>query len=306
MSLFYSDNMEEYAEQFLRYMQNEKRSSPLTITAYRNDLEHFSSYLKEQGLGEMWQAKARYMRKWIMSLLAGGMMARSVNRKIASVRSYFKYLCREQIIESSPCAIIPNVKTPKKLPIFLHENEMDLMLDKCGFEENYEGVRDRTILQLFYLTGMRLSELVNLTDNQIDFGNQFLVVNGKRSKQRIIPFTKFLFSILNSYLELRNSEFGSGAIGGRLFLTAKGEPIYAKLVYRLVHRHIETVSTITRKSPHILRHTFATVLLNNGADLLTIKELLGHSSLTATQIYAHSDFEHLKKTYNQAHPWAKN
>ena len=241
-----------------------------------------------------------------MHLLSTGMMARSVNRKIASVRSYFRFLCNEELRETNPCTIIFNVKTPKKLPIFLHADDVDLMLDECNFEDSYEGVRDRTILQLFYLTGMRLAELVNLTDNQIDFENDYILVNGKRSKQRIIPFTKFLKTILNAYLELRNAEFGKEVVGGRLFLTNKGEPIYPKLVYRIVHKHIEMVSTITKKSPHIMRHTFATVLLNNGAELMAIKELLGHSSLAATQIYAHNDFEHLNKEYKQAHPWAKN
>jgi len=298
--------MEENAESFLRYMQYEKRCSPLTVVAYRSDLQLFSDFMSRHGYGPMWQARAKQMRKWIMSLLAGGMMARSVNRKIASVRSYFKYLLREEVIEASPCAIIPNVKTPKRLPVFLHAEDMNLMLDECDYPDTYEGQRDRTIIQLFYLSGMRLSELVNMTDNQIDFGNRFLIVNGKRSKQRIIPFTNVLNSILFSYLELRNSEFGNWTKGGRLFLTAKGEPIYPKLVYRLVHKHIEMVSTITRKSPHVLRHTFATALLNNGADLMAIKELLGHSSLNATQIYAHSDFEHLNKEYKQAHPWATN
>mgnify|MGYP002626465976 CR=1 FL=1 len=254
----------------------------------------------------MCDCNARHVRRWIMHLLSSGMMARSVNRKIASVRSYFRFLCKEELRETNPCSIIANVKTPKKLPIFLHADDVDLMLDECNFDDSYEGMRDRTILQVLYLTGMRLSEMVNLTDNQVDFENEFILVNGKRAKQRIIPFTKFLKTILNSYLELRNAEFGNEVAGGRFFLTNKGEPIYPKLVYRIVHKHIETVSTIAKKSPHVMRHTFATVLLNNGAELMAIKELLGHSSLTATQIYAHNDFEQLNKEYKQAHPWAKN
>lgn len=297
--------MEEYAEMFLKYMRYEKRCSPLTVIAYRTDLLLFSDFMEKKGFGPMWQGKARHLRKFIMHLLSGGMMARSVNRKIASVRSYFKFLCREEILDNNPCAIVPNVKTPKRLPVFLRADEVDSMLDVSLYPDTYEGVRDRTIIQLFYLSGMRLSELINMTDNQIDFGNQYLLVNGKRSKQRIIPFTKVLYFILNSYLERRNSEFGNQAQGGRLFLTAKGDPVYPKLVYDLVHRHIEMVSTVSQKSPHVLRHTFATALLNNGADLMSIKELLGHSSLTATQIYAHSDFAQLNKVYNQAHPWAK-
>ena len=298
--------MEDYAELFLKYMRYEKRCSPLTVKAYRTDLLLYSDFMQSRGYGPMWQGRARHLRKWIMHLLSQGMKPRSVNRKIASVRSYCKFLCREEILETNPCAIVQNVKTPKRLPVFLRADEVNVMLDDADYPDTYEGVRDKTIIQLFYLSGMRLSELINMTDNQIDFGNRFLLVNGKRSKQRIIPFTKVLYFILNSYLERRNSEFGSWAVGGRLFLTAKGEPLYPKLVYDLVHRHIEMVSTVSQKSPHVLRHTFATVLLNNGADLMSIKELLGHSSLTATQIYAHSDFAHLNKVYNQAHPWAKN
>ncbi len=298
--------MEEYAQLFLKYLTYEKRCSPLTIIAYRSDLKLYSDFMQQKGYGFMWQCSAKHVRKWIMHLLSDGMTARSVNRKVASVRSYFRFLCHEEIRENNPCTIISNVKTPKRLPVFLHAEDVDLMLDKCNFDNTYEGVRDRTILQLLYMTGMRLSELVNLTDKQFDFDNEYVIVNGKRSKQRIIPFTKFLKSILNDYLELRNSEFGNVVAGGRFFLTNKGNPIYPKLVYRVVHRHIEMVSTITKKSPHVMRHTFATVLLNNGAELMAIKELLGHSSLTATQIYAHNDFEQLNNEYKQAHPWAAN
>jgi len=297
--------MEEFAELFLKYLTYEKRCSPLTTIAYRSDLELFSNFMNQKGYGLMCDSNAHQVRKWIMHMLSSGFTARSVNRKIASVRSYFRFLCREELRTNNPCTIISNVKTPKKLPVFLHASDVDLMLDQCNFDDTYEGVRDRTIIQLLYLTGMRLSELVNLTDNQIDFENEYILVNGKRSKQRIIPFSKFLNSILNSYLELRNSEFEKNS-GGRFFLTNKGEPIYPKLVYRIVHKHIEMVSTITKKSPHVMRHTFATVLLNNGAELMAIKELLGHSSLTATQIYAHNDFEQLNKEYQQAHPWAKS
>lgn len=290
---------------FLKYMKYERRCSPLTIEAYANDLRLLTSFIELKGLGELDSIHSRVIRSWIMHLLTNGQVARSVNRKIASVRSYFKYLCREELIDKNPCAVIGNVKTPKALPIFLQEKDMDLMLEKVNFDDTYEGVRDRAILETFYLTGMRLSELTNLTDSQVDFSGKVLIVNGKRQKQRIIPFTKLLNSTLITYLQRRNKEFGSQPISGHFFLTAKGEPIYTKLVYRLVHRHIEMVSTIQKKSPHVLRHTFATALLNHGADLIAIKELLGHSSLAATQIYVHSDFGTLNKIYKQAHPRAE-
>ncbi len=295
----------DHREQFLNYMRYERRSSPLTVEAYDNDLRLLVTYLTNNNLGEIDEISSATIRRWIMQLLTDGMAARSVNRKIASTRSYFRYLCRNELLDKNPCTVIENVKTPKKLPVFLHDKEMDLMLDKMNFDDDFEGVRDRTILETFYMTGMRLSELTNLTDNQIDFARQVITVTGKRSKQRIIPITKVLEETLKSYLQRRNKEFGQQS-HGRLFLTKKGDPIYTKLVYRLVHKHIETVSTIEKKSPHVIRHTFATVLLNNGADLIAIKELLGHSSLAATQIYAHNDFEQLSKIYKQAHPRAEN
>lgn len=294
----------DYKDAFLDYMLYERRCSQLTVIAYDNDLRLLADFMAENALGDIATATPQILRKWLMHLLSGGMVARSVNRKIASVRSFFRFLMKEGVVEVNPCSVISNVKTPKALPIFLQAKEMDLMLDECDYPDTYAGQRDKTILELFYLTGMRLSELVSLNDEQFDFSRLVVLVNGKRQKQRIIPFSERLEIVLKSYLQRRNLEFGCSVIGGRFFLTDKGEDIYPKLVYRVVHRHIEMVSTITRKSPHVLRHTFATVLLNNGADLMAIKELLGHTSLAATQIYAHNDFEQLNKVYNKAHPRA--
>lgn len=296
----------EYKEAFLDYMLYERRCSQLTVIAYDNDLRLLEEFMSANNLGDIATATSAVIRKWIMHLLGGGMVERSVNRKIASVRSFFRYLLKEGVVEVNPCSVITNVKTPKALPVFLHANDMDFMLDQCDYPDTYAGHRDRTILELFYLTGMRLAELVGLDDGQIDFARHIILVNGKRQKQRIIPFSERMEMVLKSYLQRRNFEFGDSVVGGRFFLTDKGEAIYPKLVYRVVHRHIEMVSTITRKSPHVLRHTFATVLLNNGADLMAIKELLGHTSLAATQIYVHSDFEQLNKVYNKAHPRAKS
>ncbi len=293
----------DHTDKFLEHLKFERRVSPLTVESYANDLRILHKFLEQEELGDIDQITPKIVRMWIVDMLDGGFTPRSVNRKIAAVRSYFRFLTREQIVEKNPCAVIENVKTPKTLPTFLHEKEMDLMLDKMNFENDFVGTRDRAILEMFYQTGMRVSELTNLELSQLDFSRQTVLVNGKRNKQRIIPLTNVLISILNSYLHNRNEKFGNAE--KRLFLTDKGEPIYTMLVYRLVHAHIETVSTITKKSPHVLRHTFATVLLNNGADLLAIKELLGHSSLAATQIYVHSDFEQLKKIYKQAHPRAE-
>ena len=294
----------DICREFLKYMQYERRCSQLTIVAYEHDLGLFLQYMEEQGIDDIITIKGKFIRRWIMHLLSSGMLARSVNRKIATIKSFYKFLCRREIIEVNPSLLVGSVKTPKPLPYFLNENTMDSLLDQFDYDDSYEGVRDRTIIQLFYLTGMRLSELVNLTDSQVDLSGSTILVNGKRAKQRIIPITKLLKSILNDYLHLRNSEFDMPAGNNPFFLTKKGEPIYPKLVYRVVHKHIEYVSKIKKKSPHVLRHTFATALLNNGADIMAIKELLGHSSLAATQIYVHNDFGQLNSIYKNAHPWA--
>lgn len=296
----------QYIDSFLKYIKYEKRYSPLTAIAYNVDLTLFSTYMESQGILNELNVKTRNVRNWIMHLLSEGMKARSVNRKIAAIRSFYKYLCKVGLIDINPCSFVNNVKTPKRLPMFLSSKDMDLMLDECDFEDTYEGVRDKTILELFYSTGMRLSELVELTDNQLDMSSDVIIIKGKGSKQRNFPMTKFLKLILKSYLQRRNLEFDIEQKSSYLFLTKNGDKIYQKLVYRIVHHHIEKVSEITQKSPHILRHTFATVLFNNGADIMAIKELLGHSSLAATQIYAHVDFKQMNKVYKQAHPWAKN
>lgn len=295
-----------HVDDFLKYMQYERRCSLLTVDAYANDLSLLWTFLEGVGITEPRLVSTRHLRRWLMNLLSNGLKARSVNRKLTCCRSYFKYLCREHVVEKNPSMLVDNVKTPKVLPIFLHEADMDLMLETENFPDTYEGIRDKTILELFYHTGLRVSELTNLTDNQIDLSREVISIIGKRKKQRIIPLTNVLKLSLISYLQRRNLEFGSSVEGGKVFLTKKGDEVYTKLIYHIVRKHIEMVSTITKRSPHVLRHTFATVLLNNGADLMAIKELLGHSSLSATQIYAHTDFEQLNKVYKQAHPWGEN
>ena len=293
-----------YVSSFLSYLAFEKRNANHTIIAYENDLNQFSAFLLEQSFEPIEGANRKSIRAWIMHLMSEGISPVSVNRKIATLRSFYKFLCREEIIEQNPCQYIDALKTPKRLPVFVQESAMDLMLDHCPFDDGYEGVRDKTILELFYQTGMRLSELTYLNDNQIDFSRKTITVEGKGSKQRIIPIGKLLDLVLKSYIEFRNQTFGTQQSGDFFFLTKKGAPVYSKLVYRVVQKHIAMVSSISKKSPHVLRHTFATILLNKGADIYAIKELLGHSSLAATQIYANSDFERLNSIYKQAHPRA--
>ena len=289
---------------FLSYLEFEKRSARHTLVAYENDLNQFSTFLVDHALGSINMVTRKTIRSWIMSLMTEGISPVSVNRKIATLRSFFKFLCREEIIEQNPCQYIDAVKTPKRLPVFVQESAMDLMLDRCPFDEGYEGVRNKTILELFYQTGMRLSELTYLRNNQVDFSGKTITVQGKGSKERIIPFGKLLDLVLKSYIEIRNQTFGIQQPGDFFFFTKKGAPVYSKLVYRVVQKHIAMVSSISKKSPHVLRHTFATILLNKGADIYAIKELLGHSSLAATQIYTNNDFERLNSIYKQAHPRA--
>ena len=293
-------------EEFLSYMLYQRRCSPLTAAAYRVDLRSFADFLRADELTSPLSANTRLVRRWMMRLLADGLSPRSVNRKVASLRSFFRYFCSIGKLSVNPCRAVESIRAPKKLPVFFHEEDMSRMLDSSLFPDSFEGQRDRAILQFFYLTGIRVSELVNMTVSQVDLSLGQIVVNGKRNKQRIIPVTPALKSILFSYLQLRETEFGAPSQADRLFVTSGGAPVYARLVYSIVHSHMAMVASAQKMSPHVLRHTFATVLLNNGADLLAIKELLGHSSLAATQIYAHSDFEQLNKIYKQAHPRAEN
>lgn len=298
--------MDGLLSSFFSYLLYVRRCSPLTVKAYRTDIAIFDDFLQRHMLGPVEAAKQKTIRRWMMELLTAGRSPASVNRKVAALRSYYRFLCSTGKLEVNPTRAIQSVKAPHKLPVFLHEAEMNLMLEPEFFTDDYVGRRDRAILQTFYLTGVRVSELCNMTVSQVDLSVGQLLVNGKRNKQRIIPITETLHSILFSYLQVRESEFGKARPDDPLFLTDKGAPVYSHYVYCIVHNHMAGVANLSKMSPHVLRHTFATVMLNNGADLMAIKELLGHSSLAATQIYAHSDFEHLSKIYKLAHPRADN
>lgn len=291
---------------FFAFLLYVRRSSPLTVKAYKTDIEIFQSFLDSHKLGSVEEATRRQVRWWMVNLLEQGDSPATVNRKVAALRSFYRFLVSDGYLKVNPTQAIQSVKVPKRLPVFLHEDEMASMLDAANFSPDYLGQRDRAILQTFYLTGVRVSELCNLTVSQLDLSIGRISVLGKRNKERIIPLTPALKSIFYSYLHIREQEFGEPLPGDKLFLTPKGQPLYPTLVYNVVHDRIAQVSTVVQKSPHVLRHTFATVLLNNGADLMAIKELLGHSSLAATQIYAHSDFEQLSKIYKLAHPRAGN
>ena len=290
-------------ELFLSYLKNEKRYSPHTIIAYENDLDQFISFGKEL-IGDFCVETVDYhlIRQWIVSLMDNRISAKSINRKISTLKTFFKFLMREGVIEKNPTDKVVIPKMGKKLPVFVQEKEMDRLLDGRFFAEDFEGRRDKAVVSLFYGTGMRLSELVGIRFSDLNLLERMVKVIGKGSKERLVPFPLEVSGVLNEYIQLRNELFPDS--GNFLFLTENGEPAYNKLIYRIVKKELSLVTTIEKKSPHILRHSYATHLLNNGADLNAIKELLGHANLAATQIYTHTTFEQLKKVYKQAHPRA--
>ncbi|MGQ1946787.1 tyrosine-type recombinase/integrase [Geofilum sp. OHC36d9] len=293
-----------HIESFLGYLQNEKRSSHHTQVAYQHDLEQFFAFLGGDETALLASVKPKTVRNWIVELHKADMSPRTIHRKISSVRTFFKYLQRLGIIDGNPAASVNLPKTPKRLPLFVKEQEMELLLDHTDFGDDYEGVRNKLILELFYDTGMRLSELVELRHRDVDLTEKMVKVLGKGNKERIIPLTNESVLLFKRYNDVKNDTFGT-TVEPWLFLTSKGAKIYHKLVYRVVHSSLQMVTTMQKKSPHILRHTFATVLLNRGADLNAIKELLGHANLNATQVYAHNTFEKLNAIYKQAHPRAE-
>ncbi|MBN2742410.1 integrase/recombinase XerC [Breznakibacter xylanolyticus] len=293
----------QFIHSFLNYIQYEKRGSHHTVTAYEGDLKQFYNFLESNQISDWSRVTFRHIRQWMMNLLDAGVTARSVNRKVATLKSFFRFLLREGVLETSPTDKISAPKIPKRLPVFVKEKEMDLLLDHVEFGSDYPGVRNKLIIDLFYLTGMRLSELSSLTIPDVDLSGGVIRVTGKRNKQRIVPFTASMKASIIDYLLIRNSSFGS-SVGKHLFLTDKGAPVYNKLIYRVVTGHLALVTTLAKRSPHVLRHTFATTLLNHGADLNAIKELMGHANLSATEIYTHNTFEQLNTIYKQAHPRA--
>ena len=291
------------SELFLNHLKYERRYSQNTITAYENDLDQFVLFGKKL-VEDFCVEEVDYhlIRQWIVSLMDNGISAKSVNRKISTLKTFFKFLMREGVIEKNPTDKVAIPKMGKKLPVFVQEKEMNRLLDGRFFTEDFEGRRDKAVVSLFYGTGIRLSELVGIRFPDLNLIEKMVKVNGKRDKQRLVPFPLEISGVLNDYIKLRNELFP--AAENFLFLTGTGEPVYNKLIYRIVKRELSLVTTVEKKSPHILRHSYATHLLNRGADLNAIKELLGHANLAATQIYTHTTFEQLKKVYKQAHPRA--
>lgn len=293
----------EYIERFLQYLSTQKRYSPHTVKSYRKDLEDLEDFSREfypeTSLAEL---KLPMLRSWLASLKDADMESRSINRKISGIRSFYKYLLRQQAIESSPAASLTFLKTKKSLPSFVDESQMKQVLVRGYYPEGFEGDTHYLIILLFYTTGMRVSELTGLTEDRIDFSNVAIRVIGKGDKQRILPLKKEVLQTVSDYISLKKKNFEQPA--STLLVSHKGKPLSPAAVYKIVNQTLGPVTTLKKKSPHVLRHTFATHLSDNGAAINAIKDLLGHSSLAATQVYTHTAISKLKEVHKQAHPKA--
>lgn len=287
----------------MRYLRFEKNCSEKTVRSYDIDLTKFEEFLETlDSAVQLEDADADMIRGWIVSLMEQGMQEASVNRKLSALRTFYKYLLRKGVVSVDPVRMVKGPKRKKPLPVFVKEADMDRLLDMSSFGEDFEGVRDRLILAMSYETGIRLSELISLGDADVDASKCVLKVTGKRDKQRYIPFGLSLKKLIDEYRSLRD-EFVEGIVSC-FFVRRNGSPLYQMMVYRLVKQNLSKVVTLKKRSPHVLRHSFATAMLNNNAELQSVKELLGHESITTTEIYTHTTFEELKKEYKLAHPRA--
>lgn len=285
---------------FFDFLEIEKKYSFNTIEAYRNDLNVFSKFLTDEfDVNNINNTNYSYVRSWIVDLVNKGISNRSINRKITSLNSYFKFILKIGLINENPLTNHKALKTQKKIQLPFSENEMLSVLDLDNFEDNFTGARDRLIIDLFYTTGIRRIELIQLMISDVNINNKHIKVLGKRNKERIIPLIDSTIDILNKYL-LHREELKSD--NTFLFITNKGKQVYEKLIYRIINKYFDTISTKVKKSPHIIRHSFATHLLNNGADLNSVKDLLGHSSLAATQVYTNRSIDEIKKVFAKSHP----
>ena len=285
-------------KEFIDFIQFEKRASNNTLLAYSNDLFQFVNYLDTvYEIKSITEVGHTIIRSWVVSLVEQKISSRSINRKITTLKSFYKFLIRQNIILEDPMLKILSPKVPKRLPSFIEKDKMDTLLDDTFFGDDFEGIRNKLIIEVFYATGIRLSELINLKQSNVDLYLCQIKVLGKRNKERIIPFNTILKEQIQQYIILKadvKSEF--------FFINKNGKKLYEKFIYRLVKTYLSQITSAKKKSPHVLRHSFATHMLNNGADLNAIKELLGHTSLAATQIYTHNTVEKLKSIHKQAHP----
>ena len=289
-------------DEFLIYLQAEKRYAGHTIKAYKNDLDQFHAFCQENGTEGM-DLHFKTIRSWVVFLMDTGYSSRTVHRKLTTLRTYCKYLIKIGVMDANPLDRVLKPKLSKRVPAFVDEGNMDRLLDDYAFGDDFTGIRNRLVIDLLYQTGMRQSELIGLKTGSVDPEGKTLKVTGKRSRERIIPLNGEMVTAIEKYILLRRmvvEEPGQDS----LIITEKGKPAYEKLIYRIVNKYLTLITTLDKKSPHVLRHTFATHMLNRGADLNSIKELLGHVNLSATQVYTHNTFKKLKSIYNQAHPRA--
>ncbi len=294
-----------HIDSFIIYLKTEKRYSPYTLKAYETDIRQYYKFLERIDDGkEEFNDEHRLLREWIVQMIEQGISARSVKRKVSALGSYYGFLIRKGILSASPLSRISLPKSGKRLPSFIPEEKLDHLLDKVTFSDDFTGVRDRLIIEILYFTGMRRSELITLCNSDVDSSGMIIKVHGKGGKERIIPVGQAFSQTLRGFTEKKKSEFGTILPSDPFFVTRGYKKLYPELIYRIVNKNLRLVFSGGKRSPHTLRHSFATHMLNHGADLNAIKDLLGHASLSATQVYTHNSFEKLKKVYKQAHPRA--
>tara|TARA_B100000927_G_scaffold59205_1_gene45970 strand:- start:230 stop:1105 length:876 start_codon:yes stop_codon:yes gene_type:complete len=287
---------------FIKYLRFEKRLSENTVISYETDLNQFLSFYKEYSTSQkIEKVDKRTIRSWIVKLSLSNLSAKSINRKIASLKSFFKFLVKRDLIKKNPSSHVTSLKTDQKIPTFIKEKDINFLFKNIDVKEDFTGQRDLLILELLYGTGIRISELINIKISDINFAKKEIKVVGKRNKERIIPMHNNAIYQTKKYLQLAEKE---GYENQYLLITKKGEKIYPMLINRIVKKHLSTLINSKKYNPHLLRHTFATHILNKGGDLNSIKDLLGHSSLAATQVYTHNSIEKLKETFNSSHPRA--
>tara|TARA_Y100000766_G_scaffold32352_1_gene22483 strand:- start:463 stop:1332 length:870 start_codon:yes stop_codon:yes gene_type:complete len=286
-------------DHFLNFIAKEKRCSQHTIKAYKTDLIEFSNYCHRYFQISIIDVTHRIVRSWFAQMIEDGLKPRTIHRKSSTLKSFFKFLMVNGLLDKSPMDLVPLPKLDKKLPKFVDEKSLEVLFSKIEFPDNLEGMRDKLIMDLFYQTGIRQAELITLTISDVDFVQQQIKVLGKRNKERIIPVSEKLLETISEYISYTKARSDDN-----LILTSDGKILYPKLIYNIVNKYLSKVTTLSQRSPHVLRHSFATHMLNNGAELNSIKELLGHVNLSATQVYTHNSIEKIKTIYKQAHPRA--